>query len=134
MSTCTVLFNVGEFDISYDSQYDRIKFKYLDSWIPFSVHSFMLFLNTLSFKFLESHDELSLTIRQFPSSIELFRLKGNYIIMFISATHPSRMVISATSIKLLTTPMLMEKVKGLQKGENLHLPGEYDRLSERSYF
>ena len=134
MSTTTQLYNIGDVEISYESSFDRIKFKYFDRWIPFSVHSFMLFLNTLSFKFLESNDEMSLTIRQFPSSIDLIRVQGNYVIIFNSSLHPSRIVLPSSIARNLTIPALMEKVARLQKGTSFQPPVDFQTSPERSYF
>jgi len=128
------ILNIGEYEITYDSKFDRIKLKCVDSWIPFSVHNFMIFLFTLQFKFLESSDEMSLSLRQFPSSIEICRVHGNYVIFYNSSLHPVKLVLSSSSVKILTCHTLMESVRVLQKGDSLRLPGEYQDASERSYF
>lgn len=133
MST-TQLYNVGDIEISYESSFDRIKFKYNEKWIPFSIHSFMLFLQTLTFRFLESNDEISLTIRQYPSSIDLYRIQGSYVIIFNSAMHPARVVLPAAAARNLTDPSLMEKVNRLQKGTCLQSSNEFRRSPERTYF
>ena len=132
--TSTTLFNLGGYDISYDSKYDRIKFKFFESWIPFSTHNFMIFLFSLTFKFAESSDEMSFTLRQFPSSLEVCRVQGNYVLFYISPSHQTKLILPATSVKILTSSTLMSNVTSFQKGSSLLLAGEYKDISSDSYF
>ena len=94
----------------------------------------MIFLYSLTFKFLESGDEMSFSLRQFPSSIEICRVQGNYVLFYNSPSHQTKLLLPGKSVKILTSPALLNDAASLQKGSSLLLDGEYEENTGNCYY